>query len=155
MGHISQLRITHTSTCTVLTVSTKWEPLEAGGWTESCWVPSLGKGALPRICLRCISYSTRLFIMHHPRKSWFWHIAQAQFIQLLNVGCCRSQSLLGVVVFYCNCILLQSTSNDILSAWILILCQKNNLICDDIAQCYSPNLANNNKEDDDNKILRR
>jgi len=47
MGQISQLRITRTSTCTVLTVSTKWEPLEAGGWTESCWVPSLGNGALP------------------------------------------------------------------------------------------------------------
>jgi len=46
MGQTSQLRITHTSTCTNLTVSTKWEALEAGGWTESCWAPSLGNGAL-------------------------------------------------------------------------------------------------------------
>ncbi len=56
------------------------------------------------------------------------------------------QMLLGVV-FCRNCILLQFTSNEILSTWILILCY--NLICVDITQCYSPNLANDNKEDDE------
>ncbi len=57
------------------------------------------------------------------------------------------QTLLDVVVFYRNCILLQFTSYEILSTWVLILCY--NLICVDIAQCYSPNLANDNKEDDE------
>ena len=38
--------------------------------------------------------------MHHPRKPRFWHIAQVQFIHLLNVA--AAVSLPGDMVFYRN-----------------------------------------------------
>jgi len=50
--------------------------------------------------LRCISYSTRLFIMHHPRKPWFWHRGYVYDASVIVCACLRCITTLMQAVMH-------------------------------------------------------
>ncbi len=45
--------------------------------------------------------------MHHPRKPWFWHIAQVQFIQLSSIVDSRHRKFLSSSTFLLLAIFLE------------------------------------------------